>query len=61
MSTTEGEALASRSEILAALDHANTTAKRLPQIVGTPDCPTPWDRAHRYLNQLLYELQLVGH
>lgn len=58
MSTTERTV--NREEILAALHHANATAKKLPQIVGNSTWTTPWDRAHRYLNQLLYELQLDG-
>lgn len=60
MTTTEGDPVATRDEILAALHHANATAKREQRIVGTPEHPTRWDKAHRYLNQLLYELQMVG-
>lgn len=37
---------------------ANATAKRMQQIVGPPELPTLWDRAHRYIDTLLD--QLVG-
>ena len=42
-----------REELLEALHHLNTTARRMPQIVGTLTLPTPWDRAHRTMNSIL--------
>jgi len=42
-----------REELLEALHHLNTTARRMPQIVGTPALLTPWDRAHRTIDHIL--------
>jgi hypothetical protein len=58
VSDCETEEPAARQEIIASLMHANATAKRMQQIVGTPKLPTMWDRAHRYIDTLLD--QLVG-
>lgn len=58
MSECETDEQVGRDEIIASLMHANATAKRMQQIVGTPKLPTMWDRAHRYIDTLLD--QLVG-
>lgn len=48
-----------RREIIEALHHACWAAKRLPQVLGTTEHPSRWDRAHAHLDSLLGQLELV--
>lgn len=45
-----------RPELLEALTHLTFRAKREIPVVGTVDFPTPWDRRHGALNDLLDQL-----
>ncbi len=49
---------ASAEDCREAIGHLCTAAKRLPHIVGTPECPTPWDLRHRAIDELLDLIEL---
>lgn len=36
-------------------------AKRIPHVVGTPECPTEWDRRHSQLDELITLILLDAH
>lgn len=44
---------ATREEVEEALAHQVHTAKRTFAKVGSPEHPTPWDKAHVRINELL--------
>lgn len=46
-----------RDQIAEACGHVCASAKRLPRVVGTAECPTLWDRLHAKLDVLLDEWQ----
>ena len=46
-----------RAALIEALLNMNARAKREFAVVGTPLHPTPWDRRHNALNDLLTQLQ----
>lgn len=48
---------ATRADIAEALTHCAATARRIPHVIGTPDCPTPWDRLHRWMDERLDDLE----
>jgi hypothetical protein len=58
MSTTEEE-VETVEEIEEALMHLKHTASRCFQVVGTEEHPTPWDKAHGQINDLLYARERV--
>lgn len=45
-------------ELRDALANICNRAKRIPHVVGTPECPTEWDRRHETLNELLTLIEL---
>jgi hypothetical protein len=49
---------AERAALIEALHNMNARAKREFAVVGTPRIPTPWDRRHRALNDLLDMLDM---
>lgn len=61
MTATRPEAIrinddSTRAEIAEALTHLAFRAAREIHVVGTPEFPTPWDRRHVALNELLDQL-----
>lgn len=49
---------ATQDELKEALRYASAAAKRQPNVLGSKDYPSRWDRAHRHIDELLN--QLVG-
>lgn len=51
-----------RAEVIEALAKANTHAKRQQYVIEKfqADRPTKWTTAHRYLDQLLTDLESCG-
>lgn len=47
-------------ELAEAIGHANATAKRQPHVMGDPDHPSRWDLAHRKVDALLTDYELVA-
>lgn len=43
-------------EVVEALGHVNTDAKKCKQIVGNSTFESPWDKAHAQINNLLDHL-----
>lgn len=46
-----------RSELIEGLANLSHAAKREMPVVGTVLAPTPWDRRHASIDQLLDELE----
>lgn len=46
-----------RAELAEALTNLSHAAQREFPVVGSEDAPTPWDRRHRTINQLLHDWQ----
>lgn len=51
---------ASAEDCREALGHLCDAAKRLPHVVGTRECPTPWDRRHEAIDELLDLIDLAA-
>lgn len=47
----------SRAELVEAITHLAFRATREIPAVGNEKCPTPWDRRHEALNELLTQLE----
>jgi hypothetical protein len=45
-----------RCEIEEAIGHLNDNAKKCHQVIGTEKWESPWDKAHRQINDLLDHL-----
>ena len=50
---------ASRADVIEALGHLCSAAKRLPCVIGTPELPTPYDRAHVRIDETLTMLEAM--
>jgi hypothetical protein len=51
---------ADRAELIEGLRHMVHAARREFPKVGTLRAPTPWDRRHQSINELLTNLELLG-
>lgn len=48
-----------REDLIEAIVFQCHSARREFPVVGTPRAPTPWDRRHRAINELLTNLELL--
>lgn len=65
MTATRPEAIvvrddSSREDLVEALAHLSFRAAREIHVVGTRDYPTPWDRRHGAIDQLLTQLEATA-
>lgn len=56
MDVARGEVALTREDLIEGLTYLCFTARREFPVLGTPEFPTPWDRRHAQIDELLTEL-----